>query len=410
MHLDEFVIRNTRSEEVDTFIDILETAAEWLQANDIKQWPPGMFRNADSRAQILNAIAAQQCYMIDYHPSKTSNGKDSSVHDDAQIAGLFVINYDDSFDEILWKGFAEDWKDALYLHRLVLRKPYQGAGITTKIIEFVENRVKEAGRHYLRLDCLAGNISLRRFYREKCRGREKGGLNELSTIWNPELGLEFARFEIQVVPKLATTTTAAMCQQEFLIRNTKPEELEEYINILERAAEWMQSQRLAQWIPGTFRKPDSRLHISNAIAAQNSYVVEHLPSRTIAAIFALNYEDPFDDMLWTPLLGSDHWKDAIYVHRLVVERPFQGRGIVPMILAFAEELVPKKGKNYLRLDCRGNNPGLRKFYREKCRGMVVKADGAEAVMGLEERGTYTNPATGIEYARFERMIVPPTLS
>ncbi|KAF9095732.1 hypothetical protein BGX27_001215 [Mortierella sp. AM989] len=199
-----------------------------------------------------------------------------------------------------------------------------------------------------------------------------------------------------------------MSQQEYLIRNTKPEELEEYINILERAAEWMESQKLGQWIPGTFRQPESRLHISNAIASQNSYVVEHTSSKTIAAIFALNYEDPFDDMLWAPLLGPNQWKDAIYVHRLVVETPFQGRGIVPKILAFVEELVPKRGKNYLRLDCRGNNPGLRKFYREKCRGKALMADGTEKTEGLEEKGTYTNPATGIEYARFERLIVPPT--
>ncbi|KAF8975218.1 hypothetical protein BGZ46_009323 [Entomortierella lignicola] len=195
-----------------------------------------------------------------------------------------------------------------------------------------------------------------------------------------------------------------MNQQEFLIRNTKPEELEKYINILERAAEWMESQKLAQWIPGTFRKPESRLHISNAIAAQNSYVVEEVLSGDIAAIFALNYEDPFDDMLWAPLLGSENWKDAIYVHRLVVEKQYQGKGIVPMILAFAEDLVPKKGKKYLRLDCRGNNPGLRKFYREKCRGKVIGADGIAKMEGLEERGTYTNPATGIEYARFERLV------
>ncbi|KAI1317467.1 hypothetical protein EDD11_008404 [Mortierella claussenii] len=196
-----------------------------------------------------------------------------------------------------------------------------------------------------------------------------------------------------------------MSQDDFLIRNTTLEELEEYINILERAAEWMESQNLAQWIPGTFRKAESRLHITNAIADQSSYVVEHTPTGTIAAIFALNYEDPFDDMLWAPLLGPNGWKDAIYVHRLVVEKAFQGRGIVPQILAFVEQLVPQKKKTFLRLDCRGNNPGLRKFYREKCRGRVVGQDGVERTMGLEERGTYRNPATGIEYARFERRIV-----
>ncbi|KAF9365644.1 hypothetical protein BGX34_009179 [Mortierella sp. NVP85] len=197
-----------------------------------------------------------------------------------------------------------------------------------------------------------------------------------------------------------------MTHQEFLIRNTELEELDEYVNILERAAEWMESQKLAQWIPGTFRQPDAQTHIANAIASKNSYVVEHQSTKTIAAIFALNYEDPFDEMLWSPLLGPEGWKDAIYVHRLVVEKAFQGQGIVPMILKFAEDLVPQRGKIYLRLDCRGNNPNLRKFYREKCRGKVQLEDGSEKVMGLEERGTYRNPATGIEYARFERPVVP----
>ncbi|KAF9177252.1 hypothetical protein BGZ51_008946 [Haplosporangium sp. Z 767] len=214
---------------------------------------------------------------------------------------------------------------------------------------------------------------------------------------------------------------------------TRLEELDEYINILERAAEWMESQNLKQWIPGTFRQPEARNHISNAIAKKTSFVVVHnkisssngdnadntttitSTPQKIAAIFALNYEDPFDEMLWAPLLGPDHWKDAIYVHRLVVEKEFQGRGIVPKILKFAEELVPKMGKRYLRLDCRGNNPGLRKFYREKCRGPVAVCRGSDnekemekevKVMGLPERGTYTNPATGINYARFELLVCP----
>ncbi|KAF9898527.1 hypothetical protein BX616_003910, partial [Lobosporangium transversale] len=250
---------------------------------------------------------------------------------------------------------------------------------------------------------------------------------------------------------------------------TRPEELDAYIDVLERAAEWMESQNLAQWIPGTFRQPETRQHIANAIAQQNSFIVEPVntmngsnnnstssssslsasssspsssspsssspsssSSGTIAAIFALNYEDPFDEMLWSPLLGPDHWKDAIYVHRLVVEPSFQGKGIVPQILAFVENLVIEKGKTFLRLDCRANNPRLRKFYREKCRGKVVMIsnennnnnnsnnngndkDGVVQeqvlqVQGLEERGTFRNPKTGIEYARFERRIVPASSS
>ncbi|KAF9117327.1 hypothetical protein BGX30_005584 [Mortierella sp. GBA39] len=203
MQLQDFTIRNTRPEEVDEFIDILEEAAEWLHSNNIKQWPLGMFRNPASRANMLTGIANNQYFTIDYH--SPSSGKGTEVGEaKTEIAGLFVTNYDDSFDELLWKEYlltrGHDWKDALYLHRLVLKTPYQGVGLTPKIVKFVEGKVQESGRHYLRLDCLAGNERLRKFYRTRCRGVGKGGLEELETVWNPDLGMEFARFERQVVP------------------------------------------------------------------------------------------------------------------------------------------------------------------------------------------------------------------
>ncbi|KAF9337147.1 hypothetical protein BG006_006024 [Podila minutissima] len=128
-----------------------------------------------------------------------------------------------------------------------------------------------------------------------------------------------------------------MSANEFLIRNTLPEELDQYIEVLERAASWMEANNLCQWIPGTFRQDEARSHIRSAIQNQTSYVVIHSPTSTIAAIFALNYEDPFDEMLWAHY--AQDWKDAIYVHRLVVEADFQGRGIVPQILQFTEALT-----------------------------------------------------------------------
>ncbi|KAF9288177.1 hypothetical protein BGZ68_000720 [Mortierella alpina] len=196
MDLSNFTIRNvihssfTQVHELDEFIDTLETAAEWLKANNIKQWPPGMFR--DSRASILKDIIAKRCFMIDYRPSSP----DPSITD--TVAGLFVLNYDDSFDELLWGRYAEDWMDALYLHRLIIKKPFQGLGLMPSIVAFAEEKVKEEGRHFLRMDCLADNSVLRRYYRERCRGIGKGGFKELTTVWNADLAMEFVLFEIQV--------------------------------------------------------------------------------------------------------------------------------------------------------------------------------------------------------------------
>ncbi|KAF9365645.1 hypothetical protein BGX34_009180 [Mortierella sp. NVP85] len=192
MDLKDFKIRNTRPEEADIVIDILETGAKWLHANNIKQWPLGMFSSAEGRRDIVEGIDGERCFMIDYCSPDDSSGTPI-------LAGLFVLNADDPFDGELWSD-VEDWKDALYLHRLIFQEPFRGAGLTGKVIEFAEDKVKESGRHYLRLDCIAHSESLRRFYREKCRGRGKGGLLELSTRWNPERQLEFARFETRVVP------------------------------------------------------------------------------------------------------------------------------------------------------------------------------------------------------------------
>ncbi|KAF9950306.1 hypothetical protein BGZ72_008002 [Mortierella alpina] len=190
MDLNDFTIRNTQLHELDEFIDTLETAAEWLKANNIKQWPPGMFR--DSRATICKDIVGRRCFMIDYRPS-TPN---PSIPD--TVAGLFVLNYHDSFDELLWSRDKEDYLaylDALYLHRLVIKKPFQGVGLMPAIVAFAEQKVKEEGRHFLRMDCLASNAVLRRYYGERCLGKDKGGFKELRTVWNPDLLMEFALFE-----------------------------------------------------------------------------------------------------------------------------------------------------------------------------------------------------------------------
>lgn len=180
----------TRPDEANIFIDILEAGAAWLHANNIKQWPLGMFSSPEGRQEVLGAIETGRCFMIDYHSSDHENSTFKTV-------GQFLLNANDPFDATLWSD-VEDWRDALYLHRLIIQEPFRGIGLTPKVMEFAEAKVKEAGRHYLRLDCLANSEPLRRFYRERCRGREKGGYGEVSTRWDPERQLEFARFEGRV--------------------------------------------------------------------------------------------------------------------------------------------------------------------------------------------------------------------
>ncbi|KAG0230660.1 hypothetical protein B0O80DRAFT_183539 [Mortierella sp. GBAus27b] len=194
MNLEEFKIRNTRPEEEDILVDTLEAGAAWMKSKNIKQWGVGMFCSPEGRQRIQETIAEKEYFMIEHHSPTTENGTPTPM-----LAGMFILSATDPFDKALWDD-TEDWTDALYLHRLIFLESYRGVGLTAKVIEFAEDKVKEAGKHYFRLDCIGSSERLRQFYRERCRGGDKGGLRELSIKWEPALEQDLARFESRVVP------------------------------------------------------------------------------------------------------------------------------------------------------------------------------------------------------------------
>ncbi|KAG0094750.1 hypothetical protein BGZ93_006822 [Podila epicladia] len=150
----------------------------------------------------------------------------------------------------------------------------------------------------------------------------------------------------------------------FSFRPAEPKELDIFIDILERAAEWMVANKLNQWIPGSFVAPNTR-------------------SGTIIGTFTLNYTDAFDEMLWKDLV--EDWSDAVYLHRLVVEREYKGYGLGPKALMFAEVEGLKRGKHYLRLDCMADNKLLKAYYREKAHFKELEDYPGERLFGRFER-------------------------
>lgn len=54
--------------------------------------------------------------------------------------------------------------------------------------------------------------------------------------------------------------------------------------------------------------------------------------------------------------------DAGYVHALAVRRELAGRGFGERLLEWAEERVAAAGREFLRLDCRSDNPVLQAYY------------------------------------------------
>ncbi|KAF9098908.1 hypothetical protein BGX23_004722 [Mortierella sp. AD031] len=191
----------------------------------------------------------------------------------------------------------------------------------------------------------------------------------------------------------------AISAEQFSFRQAKPHELDIFIDILERAALWMEANKLNQWIPGSFIAPKTRAHIENTISLGNAFFIikasaasssftsePKTPSsdnETIIGTFTLNYTDPFDEMLWTDL--AEDWTDAVYLHRLVVEREYKGYGLGPKALMFAELEGLKRGKHYLRLDCMADNKLLKAYYREKAHFKEFEDYPGERLFGRFER-------------------------
>jgi 8-oxo-dGTP diphosphatase len=128
--------------DVDAFIALLEAAASRLTARGIAQWRPGSF--AAARTAIEHAQAAGELRVARI--------------DGRLAAGLIVSARPDP----IWSGLGH--ARAVYLHRLVAATGFAGSGIGARVLAEVEREAREAGLEYARLDCVADNVKLARWY------------------------------------------------------------------------------------------------------------------------------------------------------------------------------------------------------------------------------------------------------
>ncbi len=74
-----------------------------------------------------------------------------------------------------------------------------------------------------------------------------------------------------------------------------------------------------------------------------------------ACIFSVAYEDP---VIW----GKNSGEGAMYIHRIVTNPEFRGRGYVKSITEWARRHARAKGLRYIRMDTWGDNQKLIDYY------------------------------------------------
>jgi predicted N-acetyltransferase YhbS len=100
--------------------------------------------------------------------------------------------------------------------------------------------------------------------------------------------------------------------------------------------------------------PFPREEIAAAIERGEVYVAE-LDGEVVATVTLL-WDDP---MYW-----GERPPDAAYVHKLAVRHVCAGRRIGTAIVEWANATAAAAGRDFLRLDCNGDNPHIRAYYEQ----------------------------------------------
>ena len=120
--------------------------------------------------------------------------------------------------------------------------------------------------------------------------------------------------------------------------------------ILRESAEWMIKNNIPNWRLDEFDPVEMQRDQSDHY---------YLAMRSGAAIGTLKVQHQ-DEMFWPEAVDND----SIFVHKLAVRRGSKGQNIGYEMLDRVREIGREQALTWLRLDCRGDRPKLRRYYEQ----------------------------------------------
>lgn len=131
-----------RPEDLPLVMGILAEAAAWLKQKGIDQLPSPP--NEHWQRRMAAAITRREVYTVGIPPNRF---------------GIARFTWSDP-----------NWPDdnlAGYVHSMAIRPAMQGKNMGGAILSWAGMMAQQQSRQFLRLDCLAGNGRLRRYYEEQ---------------------------------------------------------------------------------------------------------------------------------------------------------------------------------------------------------------------------------------------------
>jgi GNAT superfamily N-acetyltransferase len=138
-----FTTHQAALEELPLILQILKEGAEALQSKGIDQWQGWHAPDAERLAWVQDGLTNGEFYFLEA---------------EGQTIGMYRYLHD---DELYW---GPQTISARYVHSLAVRAPWAGLGVGRQLMERLFVQAKAEGAAVFRLDCVATNTHLQRYY------------------------------------------------------------------------------------------------------------------------------------------------------------------------------------------------------------------------------------------------------
>ncbi|SEL94262.1 Acetyltransferase (GNAT) family protein [Paenibacillus sp. cl141a] len=124
-------------------LDLWKGSARWIQSKGINQWNPSHF----------NINQVYECFNngIEFYLAQLNE----------EVVGTLYICWS---NPVPWGEL--DNNESGYIHRFAVSRNHTGNGIGKQLLNWAEKYIKDKGKTFIRLDCMAENARLNQYYLE----------------------------------------------------------------------------------------------------------------------------------------------------------------------------------------------------------------------------------------------------
>ncbi|MGC6770494.1 GNAT family N-acetyltransferase [Enterococcus sp. LJL51] len=142
-------IRKAGLQDTKTVMEMLKEAAVWLKSKGSSQWSDVLA--GTDKHNLTEAVERGDVYLFNQND---------------EVVGMAAVwNLPTKWDCELWSNIGLS-QDAYYIHRLIVHPNYRGKAYGSQMLKVIKAHFQNTAAE-LRLDCIASNDKLVRFYQEQ---------------------------------------------------------------------------------------------------------------------------------------------------------------------------------------------------------------------------------------------------